>query len=155
MTIKLSNIQSHMRQDVSPTFKGHIYLFDLGGKKKNYFIINRGNSFSMSHPHCTGQDSQQDRFPPQISQLLCCLVAKSCQILLWIHGVAHQAPLSMRFPRQEDWLRLPFSSLQISHIQEIPFMSEQNRNHCKLYQTPALWDFNGTKLNPRVLWTAS
>ena len=54
----------------------------------------------------------------------------------WI--VAHQAPLSMRFPRQEDWLRLPFSSLQISHIQEIPFMSEQNRNHCKLYQTPAL-----------------
>ena len=36
-----------------------------------------------------------------------CLVAKSCQTLLWSH-VACQAPLSMGFPRQEYWSGLPF-----------------------------------------------
>ena len=33
----------------------------------------------------------------------CCLVAKLCLTLLWPH-VAHQAPLSMGFPRQEYWV---------------------------------------------------
>ena len=41
-----------------------------------------------------------------------CLVAKSCPTLffatLWI--IACQAPLSMRFPRQEYWSGLPFPS---------------------------------------------
>ena len=37
-----------------------------------------------------------------------CSVAQSCLTLaaLWI--VAHQAPLSMSFSRQEDWRGLPF-----------------------------------------------
>ena len=41
----------------------------------------------------------------------CCLVAKSCLTFWrppWIVG--HQAPLSVGFPRQEYWIRLPFSS---------------------------------------------
>ena len=41
----------------------------------------------------------------------CCLVTKSCPSLLWPCGlrtVAHQAPLSMGFSRQEDWSGLPF-----------------------------------------------
>ena len=35
----------------------------------------------------------------------CCLVAKSCLTLLQPHGlyIAHQAPLSKGFPRQESW----------------------------------------------------
>ena len=38
------------------------------------------------------------------------LVAESCPTLLWPHGLAHQAPWSMGFPRQEYWSGLPFPS---------------------------------------------
>ena len=39
------------------------------------------------------------------------LVAKSSLALCDPHGtVAHQAPLSVRFPRQEYWSGLPFAS---------------------------------------------
>ena len=41
----------------------------------------------------------------------CCLVTKSCLTLFaapWT--VAHQAPLSVGFPRQEYWSGLPFLS---------------------------------------------
>ena len=41
----------------------------------------------------------------------CCLVAKSCRTLCNTWTVACQAPLSMRFPRQEYWSGLPFPSL--------------------------------------------
>ena len=37
-----------------------------------------------------------------------CLVAKSCLTLINPWTVAQQAPLSMGFPRQEYWSRLPF-----------------------------------------------
>ena len=40
----------------------------------------------------------------------CCLVAKSCLTLLWPHGLARQASLSVGFPRQEYWSGLPFFS---------------------------------------------
>ena len=36
------------------------------------------------------------------------LVAKLCPILVTPWTVAHQTPLSMEFPRQEYWSRLPF-----------------------------------------------
>ena len=39
------------------------------------------------------------------------LVAKSCLILANPWTIAHQAPLSMRFSRQEYWSGLPFPSL--------------------------------------------
>ena len=35
---------------------------------------------------------------------------RPCLTLLGPHTVACQAPLSMRFPRQEDWNGLPFPS---------------------------------------------
>ena len=38
------------------------------------------------------------------------LVAKLCPTLLTPWTVAHQAPLSMRFSRQEYWSGLPFPS---------------------------------------------
>ena len=38
----------------------------------------------------------------------CCVVTKSCLTLATLWTVAHQVPLSMRFPRQEYWSRLPF-----------------------------------------------
>ena len=41
----------------------------------------------------------------------CCLVTKSCSTLFATpRTVAHQAPLSMGFPRQEYWSGLPFPS---------------------------------------------
>ena len=39
-----------------------------------------------------------------------CLVAKLCPSLLTPWTVAHQAPLSMGFPKQEYWNGLPFPS---------------------------------------------
>ena len=38
------------------------------------------------------------------------LIAKSCLTLVTPWTVAHQAPLSMGFPRQEYWNGLPFQS---------------------------------------------
>ena len=40
----------------------------------------------------------------------CCLIAKSCLTLATPWTVAHQAPLSMGFPRQENWNGWPFPS---------------------------------------------
>ena len=40
----------------------------------------------------------------------CCFVAKSHQTLVNPWAVAHQAPLSMQFPKQEYWSGLPFPS---------------------------------------------
>ena len=39
------------------------------------------------------------------------LVAKLCPTLVTPQTAAHQAPLSMGFPRQEYWSGLPFPSL--------------------------------------------
>ena len=38
------------------------------------------------------------------------LVTKSCPTLVTPWSIAHHAPLSMGFPRQEYWSRLPFPS---------------------------------------------
>ena len=40
----------------------------------------------------------------------CCLVTQSCLTLCNPRTVAHQAPLSMGFLRQEYWCGLPFPS---------------------------------------------
>ena len=41
----------------------------------------------------------------------CCLVTQSCPTLSGTPGtIAHQAPLSLRFSRQESWSRLPLPS---------------------------------------------
>ena len=44
--------------------------------------------------------------------ICCCLVAKSCPTLFVtaMDYIAHQASLSMAFPRQEYWSGFPFSS---------------------------------------------
>ena len=42
----------------------------------------------------------------QVSMCVCCLVAQSC-LFVTSWTVAHQASLSMRFPRQECWNGLP------------------------------------------------
>ena len=69
------------------------------------------------------QDLQVDMFYPDVRALhnrpLVCLQillsgggldAKSCPVLATPWTVAHQAPLSMGFPRQEHWSALPFPS---------------------------------------------
>ena len=49
-------------------------------------------------------------FPPYFNVYVhCCfLVTKSCLTFVTPWTVAHQAPLSMGFPRQEYWSGLPF-----------------------------------------------
>ena len=42
------------------------------------------------------------------------LVAQSLQVFATPQSVAHQAPLSMQFSRQEYWSGLPFPSLRLS-----------------------------------------
>ena len=44
-----------------------------------------------------------------IGVCVCALSRSVMSHCLQPHGVAHQAPLSMGFPRQEYWSRLPFS----------------------------------------------
>ena len=46
----------------------------------------------------------------QLTTWRCCIVAQSCLTLCSPRTVAHQAPLSLRFPRQEYWRGLPFPS---------------------------------------------
>ena len=45
------------------------------------------------------------------SLLFCCSVAKLVQLFVTPQTIACQDPLSMGFPRQEYWSRLPFPSL--------------------------------------------
>ena len=45
-------------------------------------------------------------------------MAKSCLTLVTPWTVAHQAPLSMEFPRQEYWSGLPFPSPIINASEE-------------------------------------
>ena len=48
--------------------------------------------------------------------LCCCLVTKLSLTLVNAWTIAHQAPLSMGFPRQECWIGLPFPSPEnLSH----------------------------------------
>ena len=42
----------------------------------------------------------------------CCLDAQPCLTLVTPWTVTRQAPLSMGFPRQDFWSRLPFPSLE-------------------------------------------
>ena len=46
------------------------------------------------------------------------LVTKSCPTLVTPWTVAHQAPLSMRFPRQEYWSGLPFCYIKLWECDE-------------------------------------
>ena len=48
---------------------------------------------------------QSSLVTPSSQGCCCCSISKSCQLLR-----AHQAPLSMGFPRQEYWSGLPFPS---------------------------------------------
>ena len=57
-----------------------------------------------------------------------CLVANWCLTLVIPWTVAHQAPLSMGFPRQEYWSRLPLPSPGDLYDPGV------NHNHCLLYQ---------------------
>ena len=45
-----------------------------------------------------------------LSVIICVLVTKSCPTFCDPWTVAHQAPLSMEFSRQEYWSGLPFTS---------------------------------------------
>ena len=63
----------------------------------------RPRTFQPSHP--TGYASSECCF-----SVLFCLVAQLCLTLCDPTDVAHQAPLSVRFPRQEYWSGLPFPS---------------------------------------------
>ena len=48
--------------------------------------------------------------PSAVSRLCSCHLVKSCPTLAMLRTVACQAPLSIRFPRQEYWSQLPFPS---------------------------------------------
>ena len=56
-----------------------------------------------------------------------CLVAQTCLTLVTPWTVAHQAPLSMGFSRQEYWSGLPFPSREIFLTQE----SNPGLLHCR------------------------
>ena len=52
-------------------------------------------------------------------QCCCYVVAKSCPLFCKPMGCSHQAPLSMRFPKQDYWSVLPFPSPGHFHDPEI------------------------------------
>ena len=63
--------------------------------------------------------------------LCCCLVTKSYLTLLWPHGLALQASLSMGFPKQEYWSELPFPSPGI-------FANQRSNPHLLNWQRDSL-----------------
>ena len=73
------------------------------------------------------------------SQNNVCLIAQTCLTLATPWTVAHQAPLSMRFYRQEYWSGLPFPSIQ-----------ESNRGllHCR--QTLYQLNYEGSPYNNNI-----
>ena len=61
----------------------------------------------------------------------CCLVLSHVQLFVTPWTVAHQAPLSMGFPRQECWSRLPFPSPEI-------FLTQVSNPHLLQWQMKSL-----------------
>ena len=62
-------------------------------------------------PYASWPKNQNIKQKQHCNKFSCCLVAKLGQILLLSSGlIAQQVPLSMGFPRQEDWSGLPFPS---------------------------------------------
>ena len=73
-------------------------------KKKIFLIV-----MDVDKTHCGAHFSVYTNIEPMCC--LHCLVTKSCPTLVTPWSVAHQAPLSMGFFRQEYWSRfLPFPS---------------------------------------------
>ena len=73
----------------------------------------------MSRKSRTETENNQNIVNIHTGSSVCCLVAQTCLTLLWLFcsifsmdSVAHQAPLSMGFSRQEYWSGLPFPSLE-------------------------------------------
>ena len=81
-------------------------LLDCQGKPQRLFIFHYDLSQDIEYVPCA---TQWDLvvYPFCVCVLLSCLVV-SDSATLWT--VAHQAPLSMGFPRQEYWSGLPFPS---------------------------------------------
>ena len=86
---------SSSRESSRPRARTHI----------SYFA---GRFFMLSHlgiPKC-----KRMKLDPSFTTHCCCLVTKSCPTFVTPWTVACQLPLSMGFPRQEDWSGLPFPS---------------------------------------------
>ena len=57
------------------------------------------------------RSNMPDSMAKKLKKSCCCSVAEFCLSLLRPYRtIAHQAPLSMEFPRQEYWSELPFPS---------------------------------------------
>ena len=87
------------------------YNHQIGGKCLKMMLKYRETK--LSHLLARSREKQQlhgDIVRVQLHRLtpLCCLVVSHSFTTPWT--VAHQAPLSMQFSRQEYWSRLPFPS---------------------------------------------
>ena len=113
------------------------------------------NSFLLIHTHFRKflKDTLFSHLP-----IMCfchCLFMKSCWLFTTSWPVAHQAPLSMGFPRQEYWsgLLFPFpgdlpdqgikpkssvwqaNCLSLNHLESPSLEKRQTAALCKIYQT--------------------
>ena len=77
----------------------------LGGQHSKYDLVLRIQMDVM-----TSAPSPITSSPQYGCCFCCCWVAKSCLSLVTPWTIAHQAPLSVGFPRQEYWSGFPFPS---------------------------------------------
>ena len=92
-----------------PGWQRSLSIFNKINEKMNEWANTRVLEFSPGH-ELLMWPSEVTPLHHNFSSLCCCyccLVTKLCLTLLWPHGLAHQAPVSIGFPRQEYWSRLP------------------------------------------------
>ena len=101
--------------------------------KKGKIRARRSESRSRKTSAETNYKREEERiWKVRKAKIIACCLAKSCPTLgdpvdKWT--VAHQAPVSMGFPRQECWSRLPFPSPLNCILQ----MAKHGRNLVQAY----------------------
>ena len=92
-------------------------FFKIIFSKLAFMIIYKNISFFLSfNIYCTRQNSriwvisEKDRCVWELCAYVCAQSLSCVQLFMTQQTVAHQAPLSVGFPRQEYWSGLPFPS---------------------------------------------
>ena len=110
--------------------------------KKNIWAASTRERFNWCSLKCLSSE---------VHSLSCVVVVQShSHATPWI--VAHQAPLSMGFSRQEYWIRLPFS-FQPRNQTPIYWIGRRILYHCPPASCLYLCRKNSSLLLPNLFWT--
>ena len=106
------------------TWSSNSTLGCLSGKDKNSNLRRHMLLSTVYNSQERAKHPSTDNWLKKIYMYVCmCVYTRACRLshwvmsdFLWSHGVVCQSPLSMGFPREEDWNRVPFCGLCVGRL---------------------------------------